>query len=311
MHKRQFLGGLLSLAAAATLSAPLAAASVPTQISRYTFTGPGSVNTWWIETPNGLVVIDLQRDLPHAREALAAVKRVGKPVLAVIVTHGHPDHYAGLGVFRAEWPQLVAYASSTTQDTIAHDRYGFNALLQQMAPGLFPKPVDVPDRVLADDETLTIDGLRLVTRKYGKGDANSMTVVYLPDSGDLFSGDLVLSGMHLFFHESASGDWLAGLERLARQFGAARRLHPGHGASGEPAALVAANRLYIETARRLAVQAWRADPEPAKTQARAATIAALQREFPHHGNPVGLPKFLELSTQGLFKEFASPALQPL
>lgn len=96
----------------------------------YTYPGPGTVNTHWIETRGGgLVMIDVQRDLAHAREALAAVRRTGKPVRAVLVTHGHPDHYVGLGVFKEAFPDAVIWASRATAETIRTDPYGFNKLV--------------------------------------------------------------------------------------------------------------------------------------------------------------------------------------
>ena len=88
-----------------------ALAQVPVAARVYTYPGPGTVNTHWVETPGGgLVVVDVQRDLAHAREALAAVKKTGKPVRAILVTHGHPDHYVGLGVFKAAFPEAVKRA---------------------------------------------------------------------------------------------------------------------------------------------------------------------------------------------------------
>jgi glyoxylase-like metal-dependent hydrolase (beta-lactamase superfamily II) len=287
----------------ATASAP--ASTVVNAIGRYTYPGPGTVNTWWIETPTSVIVIDVQRDLGHAREALSAVQRIGKPVSAILVTHGHPDHYAGIGVFKAAYPGLVTYASVTTTETIVKDGYGFNAFLQQATPDNFPNPVIAPDRLIAPDATLTIDGVDIVTHEFGPSDANSMTVYYLPATGDLFSGDIILSGMHAFFYEGASAAWLTSLDRLASDFPRAVRLHPGHGEPGAPAQLIAEQRATIKAARAIATDAIaRLGNTPA---AQAATNAELIRRFPALGNPVGMPNFLDFSTAGLFRELSTPA----
>lgn len=313
---RLFLAGFLATPAVmltemAAHAQPVAAApaAATIEIGRYTYPGPGTVNTWWIETPTSVVVIDVQRDLGHAREALAAVGRTGKPVSAILVTHGHPDHYAGIGVFRQAFPNLVTYASRTTHDTITNDSYGFNALLQQATPDNFPNPVVAPDRIIVPDETLTIDGVRIVTREFGKSDANSMTVYYLPATGDLFAGDIILAGMHGFFYEGASAGWLSSLDRLTGQFPEARVLHPGHGEPGAPQTLITAQRDYINAARAIAVDAIvQLGATPA---AQAAINAELLRRFPDAQNPVGLPNFFDLSTNGLFTELTSPALAPV
>lgn len=82
----------------------------PEMVGAWTYAGTGIVNTYWIQTPGGgIVVIDAQRDLFHAAEAIAAVRAVGKPVRAILITHPHPDHYTGIGLFRQAFPGVVVY----------------------------------------------------------------------------------------------------------------------------------------------------------------------------------------------------------
>src|SRR2546421_6345299 len=84
---------------------------LPAKTGVWTYRGPGTVNTYWIETPGGgLVVIDVQRDLVHAAKALATVKAVGRPVPAILLTHAHPDQYTGLGLFRQALPGVAVYS---------------------------------------------------------------------------------------------------------------------------------------------------------------------------------------------------------
>src|SRR5262245_38704990 len=53
------------------------------------------VNSYLVEGTNGVVVIDGMLTVSDARAARRALDDIGKPVLAGIVTHAHPDHYAG------------------------------------------------------------------------------------------------------------------------------------------------------------------------------------------------------------------------
>ncbi|MEO9046558.1 MAG: MBL fold metallo-hydrolase [Gemmatimonadaceae bacterium] len=111
----------------------------------WTYSGTGTVNTYCIEVPGGgLVIIDVQRDLVHAAQALTAVKAAGKPVRAILVTHAHPDHYTGLGLFRQAFPGVPVYSSKTTADAIRNDTYGANAGEQADAPDIREARIDPP-----------------------------------------------------------------------------------------------------------------------------------------------------------------------
>jgi glyoxylase-like metal-dependent hydrolase (beta-lactamase superfamily II) len=171
----------------------------------YTYGGHGSIGTHWIVTPNGVIVIDVQRDLGHARRALDAVKRLSKPVLAVLVKHGHPDHYAGVGLFRCQWPGVVVWSSKTTYDTIKDDHCGFNKLAAELAKGNFPDLVVLPDRTFADNETRVIDGVQVVTRELGEAESNGATVYYLPATGDLYSRDMCSNACTAFSTKAQRG----------------------------------------------------------------------------------------------------------
>lgn len=310
MTRRQTLvSGAATLAALAVTSMPFAVAASTVKVGRYTWEGAGSVNTYWIETATSIIVIDVQRDLTHAREALEVIRKIGKPVSTILVTHGHPDHYAGIGLFKQTWPNLEAWSSAVTQDAIVNDRFGFNALLQKLTPGEFPNPVVGPDSVFADNATLTIDGVTIVTREMGKGDANSATVFYLPQTGDLFAGDILLTRMHLFFVAQASTEWLGQLDRAAILFPHAKMAHPGHGEPGTPAQRFAEQREYISEARRIAATAIARDGAGEATQAKV--VAGLLKRFPDHRFPVNLDTMMQMSIAGLFGELTQPERMPV
>ncbi len=134
-------------------------ADVPFETGYYTYEGHGSVNTHWIETPTSVIVIDVQRDTTHAAEALEAIRAIGKPVTAILITHGHPDHYVGVHQFQQVWPDLRVYASPETTRVIETDHYGYHDVVRQLTPDEAPEVFVVPDQVFADNSTLEIDGL--------------------------------------------------------------------------------------------------------------------------------------------------------
>ena len=265
----------------------------------YTYDGAGTVNTHWIETAESLIVIDVQRDLTHAAEALAAVKKVGKPVAAVLITHGHPDHYAGIGVFKKEFPGLSVYASPVTAQTMREDSYGFNKYAREEL-GDFPDEVEIPDRIFADGAMLEIGGVQIITREMGQAEANSATVYYLPETGDIYFGDLVLNEMHGFYLEKKSGQLLAALDRLSVLFPNASTGHPGHGANGQAHEMIERMRDYTVKARALVAAELAANGATDANQKRV--VEELKKLFPNYERPAGQPDMIDLSVSGLFEE---------
>jgi len=54
------------------------------------------VNAYLVETRAGVVAIDATLTETESRRLRAEVDGLGKPLLAVLVTHPHPDHVAGI-----------------------------------------------------------------------------------------------------------------------------------------------------------------------------------------------------------------------
>jgi glyoxylase-like metal-dependent hydrolase (beta-lactamase superfamily II) len=86
-----------SSSSSTTTPSPSPTASAPPSIGRFASDNPGSVNTFWLTTPQGVVVIDTGRNVSGGRRAAAQIGRSGKPVVAILITHPHPhpDHVVG------------------------------------------------------------------------------------------------------------------------------------------------------------------------------------------------------------------------
>jgi glyoxylase-like metal-dependent hydrolase (beta-lactamase superfamily II) len=77
------------------------------------------VNSHIVETATELTIIDTQLALPFAEEVVAVVRDLGKPVARIIITHGHPDHFSGLQVVHAAFPDAPILAIRETRDYMA------------------------------------------------------------------------------------------------------------------------------------------------------------------------------------------------
>ena len=78
------------------------------------------VNAYLVETAAGVVAVDSLLTVSDSRAMREALEQLGKPLHAVLVTHSHPDHYAGLAQLVAD-DDVPIIAPQGVIDTIARD----------------------------------------------------------------------------------------------------------------------------------------------------------------------------------------------
>jgi glyoxylase-like metal-dependent hydrolase (beta-lactamase superfamily II) len=282
-------------------SAPAAA------VGSFASDNPGSVNVYWLSAPRGLVLVDGLRTLSDARRALTRIQAAGQPVAAILVTHPHPDHVGGLTEFHRAYPAAPIYANSATAEFIRTDPLGFYALTHQQLGDDHPLTPVVPDHTVAAGAPLDVAGLHLETAEFGAGEAVTAVAYYQPDTGALFAGDLVGNRVTPALLEGHTCGWLTGLDQLRARFPAAKTLYPGHGAPGDPATLIDAQREYLRTFRALT---WPtvAESSPGGREVtadeRRVIVTELDRRYPNYPRVASLPNIQELNIAAVAKELA-------
>ena len=67
------------------------------------------VNAYLIESRAGVVAVDATLSESESKPLRKEVEAIGKPLLAVLVTHPHPDHVAGItNLVAADSPKIIA-----------------------------------------------------------------------------------------------------------------------------------------------------------------------------------------------------------
>jgi glyoxylase-like metal-dependent hydrolase (beta-lactamase superfamily II) len=93
------------------------------RIHRHTAGPQGAfVNAYLVETGEGIVAVDGTLTVSDGRALRAQLEALAKPLLAVIVTHAHPDHYGG----------IVEVVADDDTPVIATD--GVNAVIRRCGP---------------------------------------------------------------------------------------------------------------------------------------------------------------------------------
>ena len=287
-----------------TLALLLIAAADPVAPSaeRYASKGLGPVNSWWLQTPGGgLVVVDAQRSPEAADEAIAAIRRTGRPVRAILLTHPHPDHVTGLARFKAAFPDASVVAGTLTAREM---RANTQKLLGAEGAPLPPPP----DRIVGD-QPFTIDGMRVEPVSLGGGEAVAHTLYFIPEQQTLVSGDLATPSLTPFMAEGRSGAWLGQLRDLTNRYPADSWMLPGHGPAGRLGQLVKAQRRYLDAYRGAirAAAAPSSDGGAAITDAERTSLdRRLAKDFGTRGQVAGLPpaKLSRMNADAVARELA-------
>jgi glyoxylase-like metal-dependent hydrolase (beta-lactamase superfamily II) len=117
----------------------------------------------------------------------------------------------------------------------------------------YPDTTCVPDHAVPIGGSVRVDGVELQFRDYGPGEALGESIIRASALHAVFVGDLIYNQVHPWLAEGRSIQWLAQLDRLAKDIPADCIVYPGHGAAGG-VGVIDAQRKYI-TELRSAVQA--------------------------------------------------------
>ena len=223
-------------------------------IHNFTSTPPAPVNSWIIESENGVVMIDTQRTLSEANNALDEIKKINKPILGIIITHPHPDHIGGTAVLLNGTSNVPIYSTQLTYDIMKNDTGGLIAFAKRLHGNDYSDQVVLPNRVVKSGANISIDEITYNFEDIGPGEGGDMILIYLPVQKLLFTGDVVNNRMHPALIEGHSTEWIKQIQYIGQNYSDAKVLFPGHGQPGLPKALLDEQSEYINTFRSLVEQ---------------------------------------------------------
>jgi glyoxylase-like metal-dependent hydrolase (beta-lactamase superfamily II) len=220
---------------------------------------PSNENRAFINNPgfivgeNGVVVIDPGSNTQVGEILLEHVRKTtDKPVVAVLNTHVHGDHWLGNHAVAKAYPGVAIYAHEKAVERLKNgeDREWMD-LFNKLAPDAMKGTEIVrPSKGLTGGETLSLGGAE-VSVLYPVEKAHTDTDLYfeVPQSQALFLGDIVMNKRTLGnrVHEAS----FSGIEQataMALERPGIKYFIPGHGHSGDRA-MVENALAFIKTLR--------------------------------------------------------------
>ena len=185
-------------------------------------------NTYLVEAPFGVVVVDPPMLLSDARAVARRLEQTGRPLAGIIYTHPHPDHVNGGTVVRGstEVPVFATPETDRVSRAIDADKRAF---WTQQFPDDYPPVTTFATDLVPGGRTVDVGGATFEVVDIGAGECAAASLWVT--GSDAFVGDLAYAGAHPWLFEGRSAAWLAQLD-AATPVLAGRTLHLGHGGSG-------------------------------------------------------------------------------
>jgi glyoxylase-like metal-dependent hydrolase (beta-lactamase superfamily II) len=166
---------------------------------------------------NDAVLVDAMTTVAEATTLADWIALHNRNLETIYITHGHFDHFYGLGVLLDRFPAARAIAAPNTVNAM---QASFTPPVEQLARRMFPG--QVATRLVApepyEQETFTLEGHELRIIQQGRTDGPDSTSLYVPSIGLIVAGDVVYNQCRMYVGDTtpeSRQNWIADLDRLA------------------------------------------------------------------------------------------------
>jgi glyoxylase-like metal-dependent hydrolase (beta-lactamase superfamily II) len=174
------------------------------------------------ELPTKLIIADTGMTEKFARKLKDYATNLKKPIDCVVISHAHPDHFKGSGVFKG---QKVVTLAEVKKDI----------------PAGFPIEGSLKEgKTVIDSVNVEFIGLR-------GGEAPYSLLVAFPDQKLIYAAEFLFNKQHAYIYRNDFDGWIAGLKFLQ-----SRGFETFLAADGTPtlnASVIPENIAYLEAAK--------------------------------------------------------------
>jgi glyoxylase-like metal-dependent hydrolase (beta-lactamase superfamily II) len=185
---------------------------------------PGKEQWTWVPTSATLifgqrdaVLVDAFLTVEQAAALVEWVAASGKNLTTIYVTHGHGDHFFGIGALLNRFPKARAVATPDVVESMrrqASPEFVSN-FWEARYPGQLPERLVIAEELTGN--VIQLEGRELVVVEVGHTDTDHTTCLHVPSAGLLVAGDVAYNDVHLYLAESNANtrhEWIAALDAI-------------------------------------------------------------------------------------------------
>jgi glyoxylase-like metal-dependent hydrolase (beta-lactamase superfamily II) len=185
---------------------------------------PGTTQRLWSPISSTLiygkrdaVLVDALMTIEQSRALGDWVAASGRNLTTIYATHGHGDHFFGIGALLDRFPKARAVATPAV----------VKVMRQRTSPELVASswgarlPGQIPDRLVIAEElegkVIDLEGRDLVVLEVGHTDTDDTTCLHVPSIGLVVAGDVAYNDVHLHLGESnpqTRREWISALDTI-------------------------------------------------------------------------------------------------
>jgi glyoxylase-like metal-dependent hydrolase (beta-lactamase superfamily II) len=163
------------------------------------------------------VLVDAFMTVKQANALADWVSAKNRNLTTIYITHGHGDHWFGVGTILERFPDARAVAAP---DVV-------KVMHQNASPEFLDKvwkvafPNQIPDKLVIAEEltgnVIDLEGQELVAVELGHTDTDDTTCLNVPSIGLVVAGDAAYNDVHLYLAESNAQkrqEWISALDKI-------------------------------------------------------------------------------------------------